>query len=233
MSGGGGGDNRMKETPEMREIAKISAEKWNFYNEKFAPIENWYIENVANMNTANEYRKAIGVANVEAQMTMGKGLQQFQQANPNNPRFVAGINKIEDIGGIVAGNAGSKAIAGQQNKAIQGMSNVAAMGMGRSTEAQQGMANLASNAEKQARFDAEKAWNERMSNLKLAGTAAGIGASVYANDLYQKQLAQNQAPSSLSTAPTGLQYGNNYGSGLYDFGDPQYFRTNPYGQVTG
>lgn len=223
---GGGKDNRVQETEQQREVARVAAEKWNFYQEKFAPIENWYIEKVANMNTAGEYLKAAGVGNVEAQMQLGKGINALGQADVNSPRFEAGVNNIEQVGGTVAGSNAARGIMGQQNRFVQGMGNVAAMGMGRGTQAQSGLMDLANSANKNAVSDAEEAFNERMGNLKLAGTALGLGASIYGADqaaqFDQQARTQSQAPSLSYNSYGPNPYAQDYGTG------GQFFRKDPW-----
>lgn len=38
MSGGGGGDNEIEDTPEQRYLAQVAAEKWNFAQDQLAPL---------------------------------------------------------------------------------------------------------------------------------------------------------------------------------------------------
>ena len=70
MSGGGGGDNTVKDTPEQRQLAQVAAEKWNFAQEKLAPLENAYMESVGDMTS-------------DANMSYiaGRTLQSQQQAD--------------------------------------------------------------------------------------------------------------------------------------------------------
>ena len=48
---GGGGDNRIEETEEQRELQKIAAEQWNDYQLNMIPLENEYIKDVFNLRS--------------------------------------------------------------------------------------------------------------------------------------------------------------------------------------
>lgn len=178
---GGGGDNRVEETPEQREAAKIAKEKFELYRDKFVEVENWYQSQVANMNTGAEYLRAAGVGNVEGQVALGQGLRTAGRVDPNSSKFTAVTNAVETQGGSVLGRNAGRGIVGQQNRYMGGMGNIASIGMGEGSKAQAGFNMLAKNAEQQARFDVEDRYNQRMEKLNLVGQLAGVGGSVYAD----------------------------------------------------
>ena len=55
---GGGGDNRIEETEEQRELQKIAAEQWNDYQLNMIPLENEYIKDVFNLRSPEMMEKA-------------------------------------------------------------------------------------------------------------------------------------------------------------------------------
>ena len=48
---GGGGDNKIEETEEQRELERIALEQWNDYQLNMIPLENEYIKDVFNLRS--------------------------------------------------------------------------------------------------------------------------------------------------------------------------------------
>lgn len=214
----GGGDNRVQETPEVREASEVAREKFLMYTKQFVPIENWYQGQVAAMNTGSSYRRAAGVANVEGQRALGQGLKNVGQINPNTPKFSSALDTIETEGGALLGSTAGRAIVGQQNQYMQGMGNIASIGLGQGAQAQVGLDSLANNAQRVATQEAEDRFNSRMQKLNLVGTVAGVGGATYA-DLQRPPVQQMQYPSQQSSYglrgnlpyETNSSYDPNYG----------------------
>lgn len=195
---GGGGDNRVEQTPEAKEAAQVAREKFLMYTEQFVPVENWYQGQVAAMNTGSAYRRAAGVANVEGQRALGQGLRNVGQINPNTPQFASAMDTIETEGGALLGSTAGRAIVGQQNQYMQGMSNIASIGLGQGSRAQSGFDALADNSARVATQEAENRYNNRMQRLNLIGQVAGVGGATYA-DLKRPPVQQMSYPSQQSS----------------------------------
>ena len=201
---GGGGDNRVQETPEQVAAAKVAKEQFETYQDVFVDVENWYQNQVMNMNTADSYLRAAGIGNVEAQMAINQGMQGISGVDVNSPRFDGVSRAVATQGGSMSGRNASRAIVGQQNNYMANMGNVASIGLGQGSKAQAGMNVLAKNAEAMARQDAADQFDERMEKLGLIGTVAGVGGSVYANSM--KPARQELVYPSVQQSSYGLNY---------------------------
>lgn len=183
MSGGGGGDSTVKDTPEQRYLAQVAAEKWNFAQEKLAPLENAYMESVNQMTDAGHMSYIRG-RTMQAQQQAGSELadqagQQLQQGgiDPSSGRYqgaMTGLNlDLAQSGGETLGRAQFE----QENQQIQGMQNIVAIGQGQAGQAQAGLAGLADQSAADARQSAANQFNRRSANLQLLGQVAGAGAA--------------------------------------------------------
>ncbi|WP_339885126.1 hypothetical protein [Vreelandella maris] len=214
---GGGGDNSVKDTPEQRELAQVAAEKWNFAQEKLAPLENAYMESVGDMTsdanmkyiagrTLQSQRQAVS----EASLLAG---QQLGQAgiDPSSGRFQDAMGDIALGGANAGGETLGRAQFEQENQQIQGLQNIVAIGQGESGQAQAGLSGIASQSAQDARQSAATQFNRRSANLQLLGQVAGAGAANYMNG------ASGAPPAAGGTATPGYQTGQGldlYGSGI-------------------
>jgi len=181
MSGGGGGDNDIKDTPEQKYLAQVAAEKWNFAQDNLAPLESEYMAHVDQMDSEGNMSYIRGrtmqaqtQAQSEAQGQLSKGLSQAG-INPNSGRFQgeqAGLAMdVADAGGENLGRAQFE----QDSQKVRGLQNVVAIGQGESGQAQAGLSRLSQESAADAIGDAQNAFNRRSANLQLVGTVAGAG----------------------------------------------------------
>lgn len=208
MSGGGGGSNSVKDTPEQRELAAVAAEKWNFAQEKLAPLENAYMESVGDM-TSNANMKYIAGRTMQSQQqaisdaSEQVGMQLGQAGvDPSSGRFQTSMSDIALGGASAGGETLGRAQFEQENQQIQGLQNIVAIGQGQAGQAQQGLSNIASQSAADARQSAATQFNRRSANLQLLGQVAGAGAANYMNqpapaqglNLYQQANTGGVAP---------------------------------------
>lgn len=185
FGGGGGGDNKVKDTPEQRHLAEVAAEKWNFAQQELAPLENAYMESVGKMTDPGRTsflrgRTMQSVGRVQPEM-MGLASDQMTQAgiDPSSGRYQDELGEITNDVGSGGGETLGRAQFEQQNEQVKGLQNIVAMGQGKSTQSQQGISGLAQQASQDAIGDATNRFNRRSANLQLLGTVAGAGVRHY------------------------------------------------------
>lgn len=183
MSGGGGGDNTVKDTPEQRQLAAVAAEKWNFAQGRLAPLEDAYMEQVGQMTDPSKMSyirgRTMQAQGQAASELTGQAGRQLQQGgiDPSSGRYqgaMTGLNlDLAQTGGDTLGRAQFE----QENQQIQGMQNIVAIGQGQAGQAQAGLAGLASQSAADARSSAVNSFNRRSANLQLLGQVAGAGVN--------------------------------------------------------
>lgn len=182
FGGGGGGSSKVKDTPEQRHLAKVAAEKWNFAQQELAPLEDAYMEDVGGMTSPGKTSYIRGRTMQSMGQTqpglMQKAGDQMTQAgiDPSSGRFQAEMSGISDDVGSAGGETLGRAQYEQQTQQVKGLQNIVAMGQGEATQAQQGIAGVATQAASDARGQATNAFNRRSANLQLLGNLAGAGA---------------------------------------------------------
>ncbi|MDW0357726.1 hypothetical protein Q8G38_00180 [Halomonas venusta] len=193
MSGGGGGDTTVKDTPEQRQLAQVAAEKWNFAQEKLAPLENAYMETVGDMTsdanmsyiagrTLQSQQQAVSEASDQA------GLQLSQAGiDPSSGRAQSAMSGIALGGASAGGETLGRAQFEQENQQVRGLQNIVAIGQGQAGQAQQGLSSIASQSAVDARQTAANRFNRRSANLQLLGQVAGAGTANYLNQPSQPQ----------------------------------------------
>lgn len=178
---GGGGDNKVKDTPEQKYLAQVAAEKWNFAQENLAPLEDEYTASVDQMDSESNMSYIRGrtmqaqtQAQSEAQSDMSEGLGRAG-IDPSSGRFQGDQTglalDVAEAGGENLGRAQFE----QDNQKVMGLQNVTAIGQGQSGRAQAGMSRMAQESSNDAVSDARQAFNRRSANLQLVGTVAGAG----------------------------------------------------------
>lgn len=193
MSGGGGGDSKVKDTPEQRQLAQVAAEKWNYAQENLAPLENAYMESVGDMTSdANMSYIAGRTLQSQQQAVSGASEQagmQLSQAgvDPSSGRSQSVMSGIALDGASAGGETLGRAQFEQENQQIQGLQNIVAIGQGESGQAQAGLSGIAEQSAQDAQQTAATQFNRRSANLQLLGQVAGAGTASYMNQPNQPQ----------------------------------------------
>jgi|TARA_R100001143_G_scaffold16407_3_gene18576 hypothetical protein len=214
MSGGGSeSDNTVKDTPEQRYAAQVAAEKWNFAQGKLAPLEDQYMANVDDMDSAGRMSYIRGRTNQASMGNLSQGLQQLDaqlgQAgiNPNSGRWLGTQADFSEQNAQQGGETMGRAQFQQKSEQIKGMQNIVAMGSGESTQSQAGLSDIAATSAADARSEATNNFNRRSANLQLLGTAAGA-----ATNYGMSQFGSSAAPAAGATSGIGLSgFDNGYG----------------------
>lgn len=186
MSGkGGGGGSSIKDTPEQRQLAQVAAEKWNFAQEKLAPLENAYMESVGDMTsdanmsyiagrTLQSQQQAVSDASEQVGMQLGKA-----GIDPSSGRYQTAMSDIALGGANAGGETLGRAQFEQENQQIQGLQNIVAIGQGESGQAQAGLAGIAEQSAVDARQASANRFNRKSANLQLLGQVGGAATANY------------------------------------------------------
>lgn len=217
MSGGGGGDAEIKDTPEQKYAAQVAAEKWNYAQQALAPLEQKYMDDVDNMDSEQNMAYLRGVTNQASQQNLSQGLGDVgaQLAaggiNPNSGRFVATQGDFTEQQAQKGGETMGRAVFQQEAEKVKGLQNVVAIGSGQSTSAQNGLNDIAAQSAADARGDATQNYNRKSANLQLLGTLAGAATSAGLG-AYNSGMFSSAASSGGAAASSGLSnFSNGYG----------------------
>ena len=178
---GGGGDNKIEETPEQRAQADVAMMQWKDYLNKYRPFEDAFMEDVDRMNTGQQYNQVAGLAAVPVESQFSTAVRDTSRAmvsgglNPNSGAFKSNLSKLDRAKSTTKADNMNQAQVGQQNRYVSGISNIVRMGQGQETEAVQGYGDLATNSARKAYNDANNALNNRRDNQQLAGAVVGAG----------------------------------------------------------
>lgn len=178
---GGGGDNKIEETPEQRAQAEVAMMQWKDYLSKYRPFEDAFMEDVDRMNTGQQYNQAAGLAAVPVESEFSTAVRDTSRAmvsgglNPTSGAFKSNLSKLDRAKSTTKADNMNQAQVGQQNRYVSGISNIVRMGQGQETEAVQGYGDLATNSARKASNDAGIALNNRRDNQQLAGAVVGAG----------------------------------------------------------
>jgi len=181
---GGGGSNTIEETEQQKAFAKVTQQKWNDYQQKYRPYENKFMRDVDNLNSQNSYQQVADVASVpvESEFTgavMNTASQMTNAGiNPNSGKFQEELNKIDRKKQQVKADYQNQAQIGQQDRYVSGVQNIVRMGQGQSTQAMQGLGDVASMANQRAQNDANINAQNRYGTQEVVGAAVG-GATRY------------------------------------------------------
>lgn len=171
----------IEDTPEQKQLAAVAAEKWNFSQQELAPLENQYMEHVAQMDSeANKsyIRGRVTQSQSQAGGQAREGMHRSLTAggiDPGSGRYTAAMGGMGLELAAAGGENLGRAQFEQDSQKVMGLQNIIQLGQGKSGRAQAGLSHLAQQSSQNAISDAAKAFNRRSSNLQLVGNVAGAG----------------------------------------------------------
>lgn len=182
-----GGSTDVKETEYEKELAKVYAEEWGYYQENIVPFENQVIEDAKQANdesvyddisenTNLGYKKSFSEASNNALSSM-----EASGINPNSGKFKNVVSDMADSEASVTSDAKSRSQVSGQERYTGKMANVMAMGQGQSQEATATLSDIASSSQQKAFNDASNSRQQSDSILGAAGAIAGAAGSYYNN----------------------------------------------------
>jgi len=180
-----GSSKKIKETPEERELAKISKERWDRYKEKFIPVENKAIQqtikdldtpsnqgpSLANLATQSQFSK------LEGQVNKGLTLRGARLGSGAMTSSLAGLN-IDRAASSAGGQVGALGL--QRSQSIANLQSLINMGGGYGSEGLTGLSTVADAAARQSFLDAQASAASRAA----LGNAVGTGVGMYAGSMY-------------------------------------------------
>lgn len=181
----GGSSKGPKQSEAEKMLGKLAVEKWNDSQSRFRPIENQYIEDV--QMTDSDYSQARGQAHTSVQQNFSeaeKGLADnifMSGLDPSDSSFVKAIDGLGIDKGLSMGAGVNEANTAVQKKNIAGLQSVVALGQGQSSNAVQGMSDIAMDSTRKAIDRSRASHNERQAGLNLAGQVIGAGTAYHLN----------------------------------------------------
>lgn len=180
---GGGGDNKIEETPQQRALARASMNRWNDYQQYYRPVENRFMEQVNDMNADGQYSQAANMASIPVEQQFSQAVTQNANQmigagiNPNSGLFKAELDKLDRNKASVKADMMSQGQMAQQNRYIGGLQNVVAIGQGQATTAMDGMGSISSMSAQKASSEAGLRQQSINDNRGMIGAAAGMATS--------------------------------------------------------
>jgi hypothetical protein len=200
-------------TKEERALAQSASKFWDMYQEHFVPMENRYIDRVADLKSPQALAEQRGKVGATTQQSFGDVVHQalMQQklagADPSSGRWQ------ETAGGM--GQSLGASLSGSYlgvNEALKdahagGLMNILAMGSGQQANAQAGLGNVAQMAAQDAQRNAASAFNQRAAQQNLVGTLGGLALGHMGSGGGQQNLTTGQQGMTINTAsPTFRDY---------------------------
>ncbi len=205
MSKGGG---KVSETEYEKELAKVYAEQWAYYEDKIVPVENKVIADANSANDASVYEKIGSDTNLSYQKAFDKknsltiADMEAKGVNPNSGKFKGEISKLSDMEASSASDAKSRAQSGGQERYVDKMGNVVAMGQGESQSAVASLNDLAVNSQRKSFTDARIDQQSYDNNI---GAIGAISGALTSNSLYSGAGSDSSADI-LAGIPTNEKY---------------------------
>lgn len=188
MSGSGGGDTEIKDTPEQKALAEVGAEEWNYAQETLAPLQDMYMEQVDSLDSQERKDYISGNANIGMQNAIGHAGTELVSAGTangldlNSGKFKTALSDSMTETAAIGGDTAARGLIEQDKQKVMGLQNVVAIGSGQETQAIAGMADIADLSAQKAGNDAYNAFNRRSANLQTVGRIVGAGTSYYMNN---------------------------------------------------
>ena len=190
-----GKSNEVKETEYEKELARVYAEEWGYYQENVVPFENIVIDDAKSANDKSVYDDISENTNLGYKKSFSEasdaGLSNMKASgiNPNSGKFKDAVSDMSDTEASVTSDAKSRSQVAGQERYVGKMSNVMAMGQGQSQEATATLSDIATSSQRKAFNDANNSRQQTDSVLGAAGAIAGAAGSYYNNLPDTKSLA--------------------------------------------
>jgi hypothetical protein len=180
---GGGGSGKIEETENERAQAEVAVKRWNDYQRHFKPYENKFMAEVDDINSsANSFRASelaispLAKTFADEAVRMNQGFNS-RGVNPNSGKSLSANSAIHRFQAGAEVDASSRATSSLQDNYATGLGNIVAMGNGQVGEAMQGMADIASMSQRNARSEAQDRLQSLDSTRSAVGLATGAATS--------------------------------------------------------
>ncbi len=190
-----GKSNEVKETEYEKELARVYAEEWGYYQKNVVPFENIVIDDAKSANDKSVYDDISENTNLGYKKSFSEasdaGLSSMKASgiNPSSGKFKSAVSDMSDTEASVTSDAKSRSQVAGQERYVGKMSNVMAMGQGQSQEATATLSDIATSSQRKAFNDANNSRQQTDSVLGAAGAVVGAAGSYYNNLPDTKSLA--------------------------------------------
>lgn len=186
---GGGGDPKIKETPEQKELARIAVERWNKYKEMYLPVEQEYFDLVEKMDQKSTQKRAAGTAAVNVESAFADAIQndvammtsQGSGVDPSSGKFQSAVADHAERKGAARSENMSMTEQAVKDNYIKGLQSIVAMGNNQASEAISGMGEVAQRSSDVARSEAVSDFRKDQGDEAAVGMVAGAGYGAYTN----------------------------------------------------
>ncbi|MBT8450151.1 MAG: hypothetical protein KJO69_10700 [Gammaproteobacteria bacterium] len=183
----GGGGYTEKEPESKLALAQQAAVSLQRYGETFVPLENAFIQDNLNAFGESAYKGSMGRASNQIAQMYENQMPDYQKEiftagiDPTSGAYQGKIDSIQKAKARSMGQGISAAGIDQSTNAYAGLQNVVKAGQGLNTDVLQGNVSRMNDQMSLAQTQASKDFADRSSTQQIAGTIAGAGAGIYAN----------------------------------------------------
>lgn len=204
------------ETPQQRAMVQLALNKVQDYKKRWLPLQRNLAQHIAELakpgSAARAAAKGVASTSTEAQFSQARTGLESKLAQTGGlgsgkaKLAIAGMGE-DEASAMGAGLAGADQ---QVDEAyVQGLSTIMALGQGQQAGAIKGLTTQAALSGRQAQADAQASLEDRLGNVQLAGTLAGVGlGSMKPGAVDRAQSAFSQTSLGSSGFGSGLAYGN-------------------------
>lgn len=192
---GGGGSVEVEETETQKAQAEVAESMWELYQQKLAPYEDVFIQDVNKMNNPLAYQKAAGDTNMSYSSQFSDARDNAANSltsagvNPNSGKFGTTQNSLTRQQAFQENDAINQAQSSQADQYVGGLEDALAIGSGESAQNMSALDSLSNASNKAAISDARSAETASLAQpdaLSLANSAirAGMGGVGLYNSRY-------------------------------------------------
>ena len=185
----GGGDAKDPKEAESRlALAQQAAIQYNRYQDTFADLENFFIDDAYSQFDPGRYDSSMGSAATQASAIYERGLYDMRDAafnrgfDPSSGAFQAESSALRAAQARGIGYQAADAGISNTDRGYQMLGGVVAMGQGIANEAMAGQIDVAQAAVDRGTRQAEQDFMRSSSLQNMAGTATGMAAGYGLNN---------------------------------------------------
>ena len=181
-----GGSNKIEETQEEIELARVSADKWNDYVTRYIPFENEFISRIEVTEQEHQNLKGTVAANTNKAFgnarTNELNTEKQLGVKPGSGRFNGALERVLKKQGRSLGYRATDADNSMNQRRVEGLQAAINIGRGKEAQALKGMSELASQANDDAMSDAEVDATRREGNNSAIGIGLGAAGRISQDD---------------------------------------------------
>jgi len=184
---GKGSKPSIDETPEQRELAKIAAERYDYFERELKPVQQVYIDHALDANKASNYHRLAGTVKANTSSMLNEHLNGAESGmkaagiDPTSGRYSATLGDAANAAGDVSADTVNRAQSQQQDNFMAGIGNVIAMGEKKATSAIDGLTDVAAKSADHA----QQAVSAKMQRRSDAQTGLATLGTVGLDTAYQ------------------------------------------------